>query len=269
MNTPALPAITTEVMTFRRDRAEDLKLLREAAQRAGLDIKDDHQLKIAIKKLEDDSHYFAGDDGKTKDGGLWGYEIQPLIIELNEPPDHAFPDVDQIKIHLNISFAAACNSWNDICDPTKRLNLEVVVIGFSNGVKKCIASYHLDKHVRKDAKDRGFSHPLYHIQFSGGKIRRSSLASGLSFDDSSFMFLDTPRLAHHPLELVLAIDFLASNYLPKAWHDLKRDHRYTHLFKTYQKQLWEPYVHAIASRLKLGRIQSHWDSNVQIWPSLR
>ncbi|TDO29226.1 hypothetical protein [Sediminibacterium goheungense] len=102
-------------------------------------------------------------------------------------------------------------------------------------------SWHLDKHDPN--KGASTSHPLYHYEYGGTEIRKTE---GFNYGD--FILMDSPRIMHPPLDLVLAFDFVIKNFYTYETHKvLTDDLLYKRYIKNAQYRLWRPYAISFAS----------------------
>jgi hypothetical protein len=269
-------------MAFRRDRATDLEQLAAFTNRRGVIINQNPSFKEAIRLLKDDKHIFLNEKDEP-DVTLWGYTIDRLSVIIPIAPRHTVPAVQQLSLRISMKFAAHWQGWQKMQDPSRQLNLNVLLLGKNKDASNCLSSYHLDKHIepspppgskpkavtaQKEKEEPAEVHPLYHIQFGSAKISKEKEANELDLVNSGNLFMDTPRLMHHPLDLVLGVDFLLSNYFPVAWDALQRDGHYTSLCRKYQAAFWKPYIHAIAKHWELHKDRDCWNAKNLIWPNL-
>lgn len=266
--------IDPKIMAFRRERANDLEQFALFTDRKRVSIGKNEAFKEAVRLLKDNKHVFHDEHGEPNPS-LWGYTIKHLPVLIPDIPRHTFPAVRQLSLRINIALAAEYQSWQKMQDPTRRLNLDVILLGTSKDQSRCLTSYHLDKHLEPTNTTGNKAtilhteiHPLYHVQFNSGKIRKEEEAINLDLEKSGNLFLDTPRLLHHPMDLILGFDFLMANYFPKAWNDLQRDGHYTTLCRKYQTAFWKPYIHAIARHWNIHNDRDCWSAKQTIWPNL-
>ncbi|MDP1843378.1 MAG: hypothetical protein Q8K64_08155 [Sediminibacterium sp.] len=149
-----------------------------------------------------------------------------------------------------LSVSCNCDSINKtgkIEDPIKTLSTKIVLqFEFINEedpyeVKILQSSWHLDKH--DETKKTESSHPLYHYEFGGSEIVKNS-----EFDFGDFFLIDSPRLMHPPLDLILAIDFIIKNYYKEEDHsNLTGQGLYKRYIKNAQTRVWRPYAISFAS----------------------
>ncbi len=55
---------------------------------------------------------------------------------------------------------------------------------------------------------------------------------------------------HKPIDFVLGIGFLTSNFYPIAFENLKEDREFVKLQQKYQHAIWKPYFHTLANNWK-------------------
>jgi hypothetical protein len=266
-----MPKVSGPILAFRVARANELEELAKYANKYHIDISSNHFFRNAIKLLKDEEYLFRGEDGKESDV-LWGYAIENLSLPIIPVPRHTFPSLRQLNLQIRVQFLADYRNWQKMKDPSCLLNVEIKLVGVTkDDSKSCLASYHFDRHAPKEEIDPSEEvHPLYHIQFSSAKIRKEPEAKSRSsdFDNSAFLFSDTPRLTHYPMEFILGMDFIVANYLPYSWRALQKTGPYQVLCRKYQKAFWKPYVHAIARRLDIHADREFWEDNKSIWPNI-
>lgn len=107
-------------------------------------------------------------------------------------------------------------------------------------------------------------HPRYHFQFGGNEVLNWIDACEMNFGSS--LFLDTPRLSHPPLDIILGIDFVLSNFYGEKWKNLTQDSTYRKLLAEAQERFWKPYAMSLASTWT-NTIASDWPSK-DIWPQI-
>jgi len=103
-----------------------------------------------------------------------------------------------------------------------------------------MCAWHLD--IQPIGQLSPFAHPRFHWQYGGKKVWSNSKKWF-----GSHLLLVAPRLAHPPLDAILAIDFILSNYYAPTWQALQSDPTYSRVIATAQKLYWEPYYRAIAT----------------------
>jgi len=195
----------------------------------------------------------------------WEYEINRLILAVDKPK-HVIPrSILDVKLTLDLSLMGTCTAYNDIChkndthDAFKELTMDLMIQGTdTKNTYRC--TWHLDRHITTATSNASpDAHPHYHFQY-GGKRMREVVNTG------DTLLLDPPRIAHPPLDAILAIDFALSNYKPSARRVLINDSEYVALLRDAQKIFWRPYASIAASK---------WGTKIDtelkpemIWPQL-
>ena len=152
------------------------------------------------------------------------------------------------RVLLEVACECNCNSdENKISDPIIMLATKIIVqfdyFHDSNieDMKTLQCSWHLDKH--DPSKGTSTSHPLYHYEYGGTEISKAQ-----GFDYGDFILMDSPRIMHPPLDLVLAFDFVIKNFYDYNKHkSLTEDPSYKRYIKNAQYRLWRPYAISFAS----------------------
>ncbi len=132
-----------------------------------------------------------------------------------------------------------------IKDPIIDLGVKFVVqfdhLDTNCEIKTLQSSWHLDKH--DSSKTVSSIHPLYHYEFGGSEITKTD---GFHFGD--FILLDTPRIMHPPLDIVLSIDFILKNFYKYQDHKkLTSSSTYKKCVQNAQHRLWRPYLISLSS----------------------
>jgi hypothetical protein len=124
----------------------------------------------------------------------------------------------------------------------------VITIGDSDGhIAK--ASWHFDRHPDKKSdgkpdKNPDFNHPLYHLHFGGKEINQGQIEYG------EVLLLESPRILHPPMDIVLAVDFVLGNFYSRSSgkvNELRDNPLYQKLVKNAQNRFWKPYFLGLAA----------------------
>lgn len=230
--------IPNNVLSFRKSLANDIQQLRDLLYGAGLSIQGDLSQVINELKSSRAKVHPEGDDTVAT---FWGYELKNFRILFENNPRHIYPEeVSNLSLIFEVHVVADHNDLEEIQDPFKYLTFNILVEG-DNGEKSYINAMHLDRHLGGDTQE---AHPIYHFHFGGDRLNKKER----KFGDA--LFLDAPRLMHYPMDFILGMDFILSNYFPEAWQTLKKDGKYIGLLEKYQAYFWKPFVYAIANHWK-------------------
>lgn len=189
--------------------------------------------------------------------GTWDYSLPKLEFKNIHTERHLRPTFVSKLIkdgfastRLILSISCSCKLDHDkskIIDPIESLatkfvvQLEYLSDTEPDVIKMLQSSWHLDRHNSK--KKSSTIHPLYHYEFGGSEISKSE-----EFNFGDFILIDTPRIMHPPLDLVLSIDFIIKNYYKASDHSsLTNKVLYKRYIKNAQLRLWRPYAISLAS----------------------
>jgi len=210
---------------------------------------------------------------KASNNNLWGYNLGRLIFNFDTIPRHTLPEnCKDLKLILDIKIIGNCNDLKSLKDPFEWLEFNIVIEGsdFSGDeIKPLITSYHLDRHIINEGDGEAeFPHPIYHFQFGGRKLATKENV----IDTGNILLFDSPRIAHYPMEAILGIDFMLSNFFPLIWKKIKSESsEYINLLEEYQVLFLKPYIHTHASQwpYSVGDISTNgiWNPNM-ICPQL-
>lgn len=228
-----------KITRFRKQRANDLRTIARTlegvfgSERGALNIKTT-PLITAAKNLENG---LIGN--RMMKGNIWGYEILNFKLPV-ETLRHIRPKgINKIELTLNMRLEADSDDWGTLNDPLLSLNFNVVLKAITN--KSNYLCFHIDKHDM--SKFSAEPHPIYHIQYNP----KPKSVSDSDFDYGNILHFDTPRIMHQPLDLVLGIGFLISNFAPSKWNKLIEDKFFKKTYIEYQKNILKPYNHSFAN----------------------
>lgn len=106
-------------------------------------------------------------------------------------------------------------------------------------------AWHLDRETDVDGK---YIHPLYHFHGGGKKIEGK--------DAGDLLILRSPRLAHPPMDLFLAIHFVLENFLNRKTYakqmKIFEDIQYKEIIMKAQNRVLDPYYGAIVDKNKMN-----------------
>jgi hypothetical protein len=231
-------AVSNSNMSFRRQRAHELRQMADLLGRQ-LDGIDTFPIYNAVSKLVDPNFIPKLIDGST-DENIWGYEIENFHLPV-ETLRHAYPnDIKKGQIVLNMKLRGKIGNWNSFNDPFIELAFNVLIRGIGS-LKTYHFGFHVDKHITNHSTE---PHPIYHLQFDFNPTSTTQPNIGDLF------IIDTPRIMHKPLEFILGISFLTSNFYPKGFKGLCESREFQNLMETYQYSVWRPYFHTLASKWK-------------------
>jgi hypothetical protein len=187
---------------------------------------------------------------RSKKPGQWGYDFSSLIFLLPDSEIDTIPSsVADLRLSLQVEVVGRTRISGDE-DPLLDLMLDVHIVGKRNVSEdhhSLLAAWHLDRNKRESGDgEQTFVHPWYHIQFGGHRLKKSTA----NFGDS--LILDTPRIAHPPLDGLLGVDYILTNYYPESvGQSLRNVREYLNIMKRARERLWCPYVKLLAKPWRL------------------
>ncbi len=170
------------------------------------------------------------------------YYIDKFEIIVDEAPNETRPSVSPLTISFTIHFQY--DSKKNFLD-VQEFNFEVWGLprAESNLVK---SSWHFDYEPK--VQKTKYIHPLYHLTYGGALMD--------DLDIGNVLLLPTPRISYLPMDFVLGIDFIWSNFIKKdQYKDVVSEPEYSAAVKNSQNRLWQPYISTLAY---------HWDKKITI-----
>jgi hypothetical protein len=263
--------VSSEIMKSRRKFATDLRRLRDIIYEY-FPTAEIGSFESAITELKD-FEKIPSIPGAETDTNRWGYTLSRLIFKFDKTPKHTTPNnCKDLKLILDINVVGNCQDLNTLNDPLKWLEFNIVIEGTKfRGDENLlmITSFHLDRHQYSiEDNDAEYPHPLYHFHFGGKKLNEYTG----SIETGNLLLFDSPRIAHYPMEAILGIDFILSNFFPQVWLRMKNEsNEYLNLIEEYQEMILKPYIHTHASQWPYSTIalasNSLWNPNA-ICPQL-
>lgn len=197
---------------------------------------------------------------KLKDGG-WIYEINNIVIDLPTERVRQIRNlkpigrINAIKIYIRVYAEGCGETWSNLESKGykygqryvfDKLNFNVKIIGFpkdtSDNFEEYVSGFHIDMVTDKDREGFDSSslvHPLHHVQFGFKEDKEDNFGR--------MMLMNTPRLIHPPLDIILGIDYILSNFATDLQKKLRSNPNYLNLLRKYQKIIWKPYFESIAT----------------------
>lgn len=195
---------------------------------------------------------------KLSGSSSWQFEVAELMLDVSTP-QNVLPQSGQ-KSMLVTANLDLCGDYDD--DAEDYFTHLVFNIHVETANKESICSWHFDRHITSDEDiDSEEAHPLYHFQHGGHAMK--AIASSLG----KVLLLPAPRVAFPPMDTILAIDFLLSNFAGAVWKELRDDSTYTRLLREAQKRHWQPYIARLATWWDLGSSKDD-ARTLALWPQL-
>jgi hypothetical protein len=261
---------TPNVMAYRRRIANQLTRLSNILYRTGI-CDNIEPINEAARALKTEERVMVNPLTEKGDRNIWGYDISDLTLKFKDNPKHIMPtDIYDLVLKLNVTVYGELPNLKKIQDPFIFMGVSIILSGsraISNGkndfnIIESVSSIHLDRDKGEKSDE---PHPSYHFQFGGKNIRN------LKKDNDNFghlMVLDIPRINHYPMEGILAVDFVLSNFFHEVWNNLIQDGEYSNLVREQQKLCMKPYFQALANKWNFDSTIIDWNNDT-ILPQLQ
>lgn len=207
----------------------------------------------------------VGQLGNSRQQG-WNYEVTGLLFPLKQSDNPSLPArvVDlSCRLDLRVSGSVPDDQDSALGDPFTGLKVDLIIRGKTQSGAPTAVAWHFDRHIGA-VSAAAAAHPIYHWQCGGNQARDFAREIG-SGDLLPVLMLDSPRIAHPPLDAVLAVDFVLSNFVPSEWRPMRQLPKYRAIMLRSQKQFWRPYAAGVR-RWFAKLIPAKADTDLA-WPS--
>lgn len=185
---------------------------------------------------------------------MWEYQVVDLKLRVDTPqntiPAHC---AGPLTVQLNLDIQGRCDV--DPVDEVTSLAFDLLI---SSSTGEHVCAWHLDRHIEGGSSTE--AHPLFHFQHGGHAMKEYSEHLGRS------LLAPAPRMGCPPLDAILAIDFVLSNFAGSCWNELREEATYLRLLQQSQKRFWKPYWAMLASWWNQGPKDNSKIS--ALWPHL-
>lgn len=203
----------------------------------------------------------------------WNYDVSGLLFSLNEFDNPSLPArVKDLSCQLSVRVGGAIpdDEQSALGDPFSALNVDLIIRAKTMSGKPAAVAWHFDRHIDRVDAARA-AHPIYHWQCGGNQARQFAREMG-SGDLLPVLLLDSPRIAHPPLDAVLAVDFVLSNFVPSEWRPMRQLPTYRSVLMRSQRHFWRPYAAGVRRWFSKGiparaDADCAWASD-DLWPHL-
>lgn len=164
------------------------------------------------------------------------FDIKDLVFYINENlPNHINHKCTTLRILLSAHRKDYSNIESLYSD---NYEFNISILG-EVGKKTVINCFHIDYDFG-GAEDDGkkFLHPIYHLTFGGMELN--------DYNVGDFLNIPSPRFVILPMDVILIIDFILSNFLTKTKYEkIKCESAYVEELHKSQTKYWKPYFHNI------------------------
>lgn len=207
----------------------------------GKGVRDVSGLKQAINRLK-----IRTRNPKQKEHPL-SVNIARLSFDIPSTHKHTLP-IGVASAILTLSIKMGFREPAASFDCINEMNIDFELSSNDQEGRPIKSAWHLDYHDVKG--DEHFSHPQFHFQFGGKKLRESLRASNEHFNTGELLLMESPRLMHPPMDPILAIDFIFGNFLGEAsWRALRQKRTFIKIYKMSKDAFWKPYFEGISNYL--------------------
>lgn len=164
--------------------------------------------------------------------------IEGLEIVLPKPSN--MRPTNLIKLVAIITVETTCKQMNeiDIDHVFNNYRFNVVFKGYgANKDEYYYSSFHLDY---DPSNSSNFIHPWFHLTYGGINVK--------NVDHGELMILPAPRIPVWPMDFILGLDFILSNFLDQERYNKEfiADSNYRSALKKAQDSIWRPYILSIS-----------------------
>lgn len=178
------------------------------------------------------------------------YNLEKLKIKVDAVPNNTRPNVTSLEILLNVQITETLLTENNIDNPVSAYNFSIEIMGKNDG-QTIRSSWHLDFDNTLDSE---YLHPSFHLTYGGKTMKSTELGNVL--------LLPTPRISYPPMDAVLGVDFVLSNFVKKdTYNKIKANSQYKAAVKRSQQRLWRPYMLSMANHWCKFATCQHFTTN--------
>ena len=204
-----------------------------------------------------------------KNGLFYDSGVLELFLSDDEIPRQlSHQNINKVRILFRTNIEMNYTDLIDFNDPFKKLEFNIYAYAddLDTG-KEIVYSLHLDRHIfKKGDNPSNEVHPMYHFQFGGNQLGKNSEDIDIQRNYGEVLFFDSPRITYHPMDFILGLDFLLSNFFPNIWKSLQKEPRYTNIIRKYQEYFMKPYYQSIANSFD-RKLPQNWNAQ-KIYPQL-
>lgn len=186
--------------------------------------------------------------------GFWGYAISDIKFKVEESTlRHISPTgFTNVEVIIELDVESKISDWEKLNDPFCSLNFRSLIRGTNSKTGKVhYLGFHIDRHNGNKTNE---IHPLYHLQY----VQNSRIKPKEEFDHGETLQLDVPRMMHLPMELILGVSTILSNFSPSIYSKLIENRQFVNLCKDYQQKIWRPYFNSLENYWLKNPIE--WDA---------
>ncbi|HDQ4554781.1 hypothetical protein [Pseudomonas aeruginosa] len=214
--------------SFRKDLASDLRAFASVLDRKISATFSD------IGALTQAANMCAANMPYGKDS--WGYSVDNLVLRIRTPRKTIPSTVGEyLKVKVDYKVAGMCSA--NFSELVAELEFNIVVSTEDN---QLLSSWHFDRHITSEGDgDPDDAHPLYHFQYGG---RNLAMLDG---NHGGILIMPSPRIGHPPMDIILGLDFVLSNFAGGQWKLLRGEGEYGNKVRASQERYLRPYIEGL------------------------
>jgi hypothetical protein len=196
------------------------------------------------------------------------YDSDALELKFNNTnlPRHlSHANIYNLRLYFSVDLNIDYRKIGEDEDPFERLEFNIYAYGVNQNNRngsELVYSLHFDRHIFEEGNNPSKEvHPMYHFQFGGRKLKEKNIDMGQA------LFFDAPRIMHHPMEFIIGLDFVLSNFFPDVWEKLQIEGEYINILKKYQEYFILPYYKSVVNYFDRTIKKSPWNAK-EIYPQL-
>ncbi|MCM1218782.1 MAG: hypothetical protein NC548_30220 [Lachnospiraceae bacterium] len=164
-------------------------------------------------------------------------KIEKLEITLPKPANMRPNNIIRLVAIITVETDGKHVNEADIDHMFNNYLFNVIFMGYGQGKEEYYySSIHLDY---ESSNSSGYIHPCFHLTYGGLGVK--------NIDHGQLMVLPVPRIPIWPMDFILGLDFILSNFLNKEeYKGLIADSYYRSALRKSQDSIWRPYILAVA-----------------------
>lgn len=162
-----------------------------------------------------------------------------FFFEGNLPDNTKPTDLKDLEVFFTISFQyndQGKNPKETFGEDRRKFRFELLFRNLTDNDIH-ISSWHLD--YEPEETDRNI-HPLFHLTFGGNQMK--TIKDNMAADYGDLLLMSVPRWNYYPMDAVLGIDLIFSNFLNKDEYVKLYTGKYKQAVENSKNRLWKSYT---------------------------
>jgi hypothetical protein len=154
----------------------------------------------------------------------------------------------------------------DFFSEVTELSANICLEALDNNAECWHQFWHIDNHPKCETPPQE-AHPLFHVHFGGARLENCRKASNNTLF-RRLAELHAPRIQLPPMDIILLIDFIISNFDGEKWNSLRGNPGYMSLIWSSQKRMWHHYIRTISDYFETPYALRSAHDAIRLWPNL-